>query len=131
MNQTRRKIKSRPTSGPKTVDEYFDRVLENALPALTKMRAIIRSVVPREATETISYKIPAFRHGKILVWYAAFSKHVSLFPGASIIEEFKDDLTGYTLSKGTIQFPLDKPLPVTLIKKIVKARVAEVRSKKI
>lgn len=95
------------------------------------MRAIIRSVVPREATETISYKIPAFRHGKILVWYAAFSKHVSLFPGASIIEEFKDDLTGYTLSKGTIQFPLDKPLPVTLIKKIVKARVAEVRSKKI
>ena len=71
----------------------------------------------------ISYGIPAFKHKKVLVWYAAFSKHCSLFPTASVIEAFKDDLKGFIISKGTIQFPLDKPLPTALIKKIVKARV--------
>ncbi len=66
----------------------------------------------------------------MLVWYAAFSNHCSLFPTAAIIEEFKDELKGRTLSKGTVQFPTDKPLPAVLVKKMVKARVAQIESKK-
>ena len=94
------------------------------------MRAAIRSVVPRDATETISYQMPAFKHNGILLWYAAFGDHCSLFPTASIVEEFRDELKGFKTSKGTIQFPIDKPLPIALIKRIVKARVAEHESKK-
>jgi uncharacterized protein YdhG (YjbR/CyaY superfamily) len=94
------------------------------------MRLAIRSVVPAEATEVISYKIPAFKHRRILVWYAAFSNHCSLFPTASVIDAFRDELKGFSTSKGTVQFPLDKPLPVALIKKMVKFRVAENEGKK-
>jgi uncharacterized protein YdhG (YjbR/CyaY superfamily) len=94
------------------------------------MRATIRSIVPAEATEIISYGMPAFRHNGVLVWFAAFSNHCSLFPTASVIEAFKNDLKGYSTSKGTIHFPADKPLPTTLIKKLVKARVAQNEAKK-
>jgi len=90
---------------------------------------MIRSVVPRAATETISYGIPAFKHNKVLVWFAAFSNHCSLYPTASVIEAYKNDLKGFTTSKGTIHFPIDKPLPTALIKKLVKARVAQSESK--
>jgi uncharacterized protein YdhG (YjbR/CyaY superfamily) len=69
--------------------------------------------------------MPAFRGDHVLVWYAAFADHCSLFPGASILEQLKDELAGFKTSKGTVQFPLDKPLPVALIKRIVKARIAE------
>lgn len=89
------------------------------------MRAAIRSAVPRRATEVISYGIPAFKHGVVLVWYAAFANHCSLFPTAAVIEKFKNQLKGFSKSKGTIHFPLDKPLPLALIKKLVKARVAQ------
>jgi len=85
--------------------------------------------MPRDAEEVISYGIPAFRRKQVLVWYAAFSNHCSLFPKNSVIGAFKDQLQGFTISKGTIQFPLDKPLPISLIKRIVKARVAEAESK--
>ena len=97
---------------------------------LEEMRAVIRSAVPPEATETISYRIPAFRHHEILVWFAGFRDHCSLFPKASVIERFKEELEGYYTSKGTIHFPIDKPLPVALIRKLVKARVAEAEHKK-
>jgi len=129
MNSKRRATKRRTRPAPKTVDEYFDRLPEPGRAALNKMRDFIRSVVPPEATEIISYNIPAFRYKEVLVWYAAFSNHVSLFPKAAIIERFKDELKAYTIAKGTIQFPLDKPLPAALIKKIVKARVTDVDSK--
>jgi uncharacterized protein YdhG (YjbR/CyaY superfamily) len=92
---------------------------------LTKMRAAIRSALPRDATEIISYKMPAFRRDRVLVWYAAFADHCSLFPGASVLRQFEDELAGFKTSKGTVQFPLDTPLPMALIKRIVKARVAE------
>jgi uncharacterized protein YdhG (YjbR/CyaY superfamily) len=118
------------SSAPKDVDEYLARIPLPARGTLNKMRAAIRSAVPSEATETISYGIPAFRHNGVLVWFAAFSDHCSLFPSASVIESFKDDLKCYSTSKGTIQFPTDKPLPTTLIKKLVKARVAQNESKK-
>src|SRR5689334_7956443 len=115
---------------PKTVDEYVAAVPEPARTTLEKMRKTIRSAVPRPATETISYGIPAFKHEKVLVWFAAFANHCSLFPTASVIEAFREELKGFSISKGTIQFPMDKPLPTALIKRIVKARVADADSKK-
>jgi len=112
-------------SAPTTVDEYLACVPKPARSPFTKLRATIRSVVPPDATETISYRIPAFKHKRIVLWYAAFSNHCSLFPTASVIAKFKDELKGYTTAKGTIQFAVDKPLPASLLKRIVKARLAE------
>ena len=110
---------------PRNVNEYVARVPEPARSTLSKLRAIIRSAVPLDATESISYRIPAFRYNGLLLWYAAFSDHCSLFPTASVIAAFKKELKGFSTSKGTIHFPLDKPLPATLVRKIVKARVAQ------
>jgi uncharacterized protein YdhG (YjbR/CyaY superfamily) len=109
----------------KSVDEYFAGVPEPARSRLKQMRAVIRAAVPAEAVEIISYQIPAFKTKKVLVWFAAFAEHCSLFPTASVIKEFKDELAGYTTSKGTVQFPTGKALPTALIKKLVKARVAQ------
>jgi uncharacterized protein YdhG (YjbR/CyaY superfamily) len=115
---------------PKSVEEYLATVPEPARGTLKKVRAAIRSAVPREATETISYGMPAFRHKGVLVWFAAFKDHCSFFPTASVIEAFKKELKGYPTSKGTIQFPADKPLPTTLVKKLVKARVKQNENKR-
>jgi uncharacterized protein YdhG (YjbR/CyaY superfamily) len=117
-------------SGPaaKTVDEYLDNLPEPARSTLTHIRAVIKSVVPKEATEVISYRIPMFKFNGMLVGYAAFAKHCSLFPtGSGVIERFAKELKGYKTSRGTIQFPSDKPLPDALLKKIVKQRVKENR----
>ena len=82
--------------------------------------------MPPETTEALSYGIPAFRYKGGLVAYAAFKKHCSFFPmQASLIDEMKEELKDYRTSKGTLQFPPDKPLPARLVKKMVKARVAE------
>ena len=115
---------------PKDVNAYLARVPEPARSTLNKIRTAIRSAAPPEATEVISYGIPAFKHKGVLVWYAAFSDHCSLFPTAAVIEAFKTELKGFSTSKGTILFPTDKPLPVSLVKKMVKARVAQVEGKK-
>ena len=112
-------------SKSKTVDEYFATVPQQSRNLLKKLRLAIRSVIPKGATEVISYRIPAFRQKKIIVWYAAFSDHCSLFPTAAVIERFKDELKAHKISKGTIQFELGKPLPIGLIRRIVKARLAE------
>jgi len=117
-------------AAPKTVDEYLARVPEPARTTLNKIRAVVRSVVPAEATEAISYGVPSFKYKGPLIWYAAFSNHCSLFPTASVIERFKNELKSYPTSKGTIQFPVDKPLPAVLLKKLVKARLAENELKK-
>jgi uncharacterized protein YdhG (YjbR/CyaY superfamily) len=117
-------------SAPRNVDEYLARVSEPARSTLNRMRAVIRSVVPPEATEAISYGIPAFKYKGMLVWFAAFSKHCSLFPGSSVIGAFQKELNGFSISKGTIQFPIDKPLPTALVKKLVKARVRQNENKK-
>jgi uncharacterized protein YdhG (YjbR/CyaY superfamily) len=110
---------------PKSVDEYLAGVPEPARTTLNRMRAVIRSAVPPESTEVISYGMPAFKHKKVLVWFAAFSKHCSFFPTGAVMEAFKSELKGFSISKGTIQFPTDKPLPSALVKKLVKARVAQ------
>jgi uncharacterized protein YdhG (YjbR/CyaY superfamily) len=120
----------KPNTAPKNIDDYLAAVPEPAHNTLQKVRAAIRSSLPLAATETISYKIPAFRHGEVIIWFAAFANHCSLFPTARVIEMFKDDLKPYTISKGTIQFPTNKPLPAALIKKMVKARLAQIAAKK-
>jgi uncharacterized protein YdhG (YjbR/CyaY superfamily) len=117
-------------TAPKTVDEYFASIPQPARRPLSKIREAIRAVVPPDATEVISYRIPAFKIKRVLVWYAAFSDHCSLFPKAAVIEAFKDELKDFSTSKGTVHFPLDKPVPVALIKKLVKARVEQEKSKK-
>ena len=107
---------------------YFARTPAPARKLLREMRDTIRSVVPREAVEVISYRIPAFKHGHVLVWYAAFTHHCSLYPiTAAIRRAFSTALEGYETSKGTVRFPLTKPPPVGLVKRLVKARIAEVR----
>jgi len=111
---------------PKTVDEYLANTPEPARSSLKHIRTVIRSVVPKETTEVISYGIPMFKFNGMLVGYAAFKNHCSLFPtGSGVIKKFEKELNGYSTSKGTIQFPPDKPLPDSLLKKIVKARIAE------
>ena len=129
VNPGRRKPAAKRKGAPETVGQYLAGIAEPARAALNKMRAAIRSAVPRGATETISYGIPAFRNGGVLVWFAAFSDHCSLFPTAAVIEAFKAELKDFSTSKGTVHFSLDKPLPTALIKRLVKARVAQARSK--
>jgi len=115
---------------PKTVDEYLAAVPDPARSTLNKVRVAIRSAVPAETTEVISYGIPGFKHKEMLVWYAAFSDHCSLFPTAAVIKKFDRELKGYRTSKGTIHFPVDKPLPAALLKKMVKVRVADNEGRK-
>jgi uncharacterized protein YdhG (YjbR/CyaY superfamily) len=116
--------KSRKVSN--TVEEYVAALPEAARAQVQRMRELVRSAMPSDATETISYGIPAFKRKKVLVWYAGFAKHCSLFPTAAVIARFRSDLKLFSVSKGTIQFPLDKPLPARLIKRILRARIAEV-----
>jgi uncharacterized protein YdhG (YjbR/CyaY superfamily) len=126
----KRRSAAKGRGAPKNVEEYLAGVPEVARGNFAKLRAAVRSAVPAEATETISYAIPAIKHKGVLVWFAAFASHCSLFPTAAVIEAFKNELAGFTTSKGTVQFPTDKPLPIALVKKLVKARVAQNESKK-
>ncbi len=130
MRSGNRSSAAKRQGAPKSVDQYLAGVPEPARSTLEKIRAAIRSAVPPEATEAISYGMPAFKYKGTLVWFAAFSDHCSLFPTASVIEEFKHELKGLSTSKGTIQFPTDKPLPNALVKKLVMARVAQASAKK-
>ena len=108
----------------RTVGAYLARVSQPARSTLKKIRTVIRSVVPAEATEAISYGIPSFKFKGWLVGYAAFANHCSFFPGA-LPKGFTADLKGFPTSKGTIRFPVDKPLPAALVKKLVKARISQ------
>jgi len=128
MKSQKRKVpgrKAKREAAPQTPEEYLARVPEPARSRMKQLRAAIRSVVPGDATEVISYGIPAFRRKKLLVWYAAFSNHCSLFPTRSILEMFAPELKDFSTSKGTVHFPHDKRLPAQLIKKMVKARVEQ------
>jgi uncharacterized protein YdhG (YjbR/CyaY superfamily) len=115
----------KPKGAPATVDEYIKAVPEASRAAFGKLRAAVQSAVPAEAVEVISYRIPAFKQGKVLVWFAAFSEHCSLFPTAQVIADFENELKNFSTSKGTVHFPNDKSLPLTLIKRMIKARVAQ------
>ncbi len=119
-----------PEIGKAEVEAYLAAVPEPARTTLEKLRAIIRASAPKEATEQLAYRIPSFHYKGSLVSYAAFKNHCSFFPmGARAIEEFAEELAGYRVTKGTIHFPLDKPLPKALITKMVKACVARNEAK--
>jgi uncharacterized protein YdhG (YjbR/CyaY superfamily) len=114
---------------PKTVDGYLRTLSADKRAALQKLRKAIHAAAPR-AEECISYQIPAFRlDGRMLVWFGAASQHCSFFPGAHPIAALKQDLKAYKTSKGTIRFPPGKPLPAALVRKLIKARLAERRAR--
>src|SRR5574343_651457 len=107
-----------------SIDAYHADFSEEIQTVLNQLREIIKSVVPN-ATEIISYNIPTFKQNKNLVHYAAYKNHIGFYPTAMPMVVFKEELAKYKTSKGAIQIPLDKPLPKTLIKKIVKYRVQQ------
>jgi uncharacterized protein YdhG (YjbR/CyaY superfamily) len=110
---------------PRTIDEYLAGVREDQRAALQKLRMTIRSAAPR-AEECISYSMPAFRLNGILVGFAAKQNHCALYPfNGTTVKAFKKELEGYETSMGAIRFQPDKPLPAALVRKIVKARIAE------
>ena len=109
-----------------TVAAYLASVPPAARRHLRALRAAAKAVAP-DAAERISYGMPALVQDGVIVWYAAFKDHVSLFPRPAAIAKFKRELARYKVSKGTIQFPLDEPLPLALIRKIVRFRVAAMR----
>ena len=102
---------------PATVEEYLASVPEPARATLNEVRSAIRSAAPPEATETISYRMPALKYKEVLVWFAAFANHCSLFPTARVVETFKNELKGYVTSKGTIQFQTINRCPHRLSEK--------------
>jgi uncharacterized protein YdhG (YjbR/CyaY superfamily) len=109
---------------PSIIEEYIEGYPPEVQVILNKVRATIRKAAPN-AKETISYQIPAFSLEGNLVYFAAFSKHIGFFPTASGIANFQDELSSFKTSKGTAQFPLDKPIPYALIGKITRFRVKE------
>ena len=113
----------RPTVG--SIDEYIAEFPAETQEGLKELRALIRAAAP-DATETISYAMPTFDlNGKHLVHFAGFAHHVGLYPMPSGIEAFKDELEPYKNAKGSVQFPLGKPMPWDLIRRIVEYQVGE------
>lgn len=105
-----------------TVAEYIERFPKPVQRKLQDLRRTIKKLVP-DATEVISYGIPTFKLEKNLVHYAAYAHHIGFYPGAAVMAAFKKDLKGYKFAKGSVQFPLDEPLPLALVKKIVRFRL--------
>lgn len=103
----------------KNIDEYIADFPADVQASMEKVRAAIKKAAPH-ADEAIKYQIPTFVLNGNLIHFAGYKNHIGLYPGSRAIEEFKDELTGYKLSKGTVQFPLDKPVPVGLINKITR-----------
>jgi uncharacterized protein YdhG (YjbR/CyaY superfamily) len=112
-----------PTA-PKNIDEYISAFPNDVQEILRKIRSTIRKAAP-DAKETISYQIPTFTLNGNLVHFAAFKTHIGFYPTPTGIEKFKDELSGYEGAKGSVRFPLDKPIPFDLIGRIVKFRVNE------
>jgi uncharacterized protein YdhG (YjbR/CyaY superfamily) len=121
MTAAKKKISPYGSTKFTSIDEYHVSFPKNTQKILQQLRQTIKQVAP-QATETISYNIPAFKN---IVSYAGYKEHIGFYPGAKALTVFKDELTKFNTAKGTIQFPIDKPLPTALIKKIVKFRVAE------
>jgi uncharacterized protein YdhG (YjbR/CyaY superfamily) len=108
----------------KDVDEYLAGVPKEARATLEKLRQTIKAAAPM-ASEVISYQMPMYKHQGMVVGFAAFKDHCSIFPGAAVMDAYKKELERYDTSKGTIRFPANKPLPAALVRKLVKAGIAE------
>ncbi|MGZ6316749.1 MAG: iron chaperone [Anaerolineales bacterium] len=115
-------------AGYNSIDEYIETFPEDIQKKLRQVRTTVRAAAP-DAEEKISYQMPTFTLNGNLVYFAAFKNHIGLYPTPSGTEAFKRELAGYKAAKGSIQFPLDEPLPLKLITRIVKFRVAENRKK--
>ena len=110
---------------PQNIDEYLAPLSIEKRAALEKLRRAIKSAAPK-AEECISYQVPGFRlGGRLLVSFGAAANHCAFYPGAFPVEAHKDELKAYDISKGTIRFQSDSPLPATLVRKLVKTRIAE------
>lgn len=109
---------------PKNIDAYIAGFSANAQKLLLQLRSTIKKAAPK-AEEVISYSMPAFRQNRILVYFAAYKNHIGFYPMASGIAAFKKELSVFKGAKGSVQFPIDQPLPIGLITKIVKFRVKE------
>ena len=109
---------------PETVEEYIAGFPKPVREKLEKMRNIIKKNAPK-AEEVISYGMPGYKLHGVLVYFAGYEKHIGFYPMPSALLSFKDEIAGYKNAKGSVQFPLDKPLPVTLVTQMVKFRVAE------
>lgn len=109
---------------PETIDEYIAAYPPPVQLLLEQVRETIHRAAPN-AEETISYGMPAFKQQKMLVYFAAYKKHIGFYPTSSGIKTFEKDLINYKWSKGAVQFPIDKPLPLKLVSKIVAFRVKE------
>lgn len=118
----------KPSTPPTTIDAYIREFPPEVQAILEKIRGIVREAAP-DAEEAIKYQIPTFVLGGNLVHFAAFERHIGLYPTPSGITQFKEELSRYHTAKGSIQFPLDAAIPYALIKKIVKFRVKENREK--
>ena len=108
----------------RTIDEYIATFPKNIQNILKEMRQAIKESAP-EAEEAISYQMPTFKLKGNLVYFAAFKNHIGFYPTSSAVEAFKKELSAYEVSKGTVRFPLDKPIPLDLVKKMVRYRVKE------
>ncbi|MFO0909707.1 MAG: DUF1801 domain-containing protein [Isosphaeraceae bacterium] len=115
-------------SQPDTIDAYIAAASPEAQPVLEKIRALVKELAPG-AEETISYRMPAFRQGGIIVYFAAFKKHIGMYPPVKGDAKLIADLGPYLGEKGNLQFPLDAKIPYPLIKRVVKARLQELAAK--
>jgi uncharacterized protein YdhG (YjbR/CyaY superfamily) len=106
------------------VDEYLAGVPKEARVVLEKLRQTIKAAAPM-AAEVISYQMPMYKHHGMVIGFAAFKDHCSIFPGSAVMDAHKEELKRFSTSKGAIRFPVDKPLPAALVKKLVKTRVRE------
>ncbi|HZY97471.1 MAG TPA: DUF1801 domain-containing protein [Candidatus Cybelea sp.] len=112
---------------PRDFNDYLSAFPKNVQMLLGKMRLAIKKAAPK-AQETISYNVPAFAmNGKKIVWFAAFKSHIGFYPGAAAIAAFKKELAGYKTAKGSVQFPFDEPLPLSLVARIVEFRLSQSR----
>jgi uncharacterized protein YdhG (YjbR/CyaY superfamily) len=118
----------KPSETPKTFEEYFSNFPDSVQDKLKEMRKVIKKAAP-DAIEKISYGMPAFTFKGMLLYYAAHTKHIGFYPFTTAIKAFKKDLIPYKTAKGSIQFPLDKPLPKALIRDITAFRVNENKMK--
>jgi uncharacterized protein YdhG (YjbR/CyaY superfamily) len=116
------------SKSPKSIDDYIAGFPQEVQMLLKQVRATIKKAAPG-ATETIKYRLATFVLRENLVHFGAFKNHIGFYPTASGIEAFKDNLSSYKSSKGAVQFPIDKPMPLSLIERIVKFRVKEIRAK--
>jgi uncharacterized protein YdhG (YjbR/CyaY superfamily) len=109
---------------PRTIDEYIEAFPENVQEKLMELRETIKKTAPA-ASEKISYRMPSYTYKGMLLYFGAHKNHIGFYPFTTAIEAFRQELSEYNCSKGTVQFPIDKPLPLEIIKRMVDFRVKE------